>query len=463
MWQLFPLLMLVILTAAGCNGGSAADAAATVDGGGDEGTQDTGAPQDDGGRDVGADTGPVCSDLDGGMPVPLDTDTVFVKGPYLMYTSATSVAVMWETTGAAASTVEYGLTETLGDSATGTEKGPADGDTGAVHEVTVAGLTPGAVYFYRAGDAAAWSGVHQFRTAPPLGTPFRFTAISDTQSHPEIHARLIAPMGAWGSAFVLHAGDEIGDGTSAAAWQTEFYDVIRPLAHRAPYFIGVGNHEKDSPLYYRFVSYPTTQESYYTFTWGDVFFIAIDSIKYIFGTLDPQHEWIGVQLRTAAAKGAKWRVAVFHEPDYSESWGNCTYDGNPAIRSALVPMLEKGGVNLIINGHTHEYERGLLNGVYHVITGGGGGDLETDWCIDFPHITVRRAVHNFLALEAGCDALTMKAIDIDGNEFDSISIPPGFPVAPDGGTDTDGRVVWDAGYDAGTLDGGDDAGPGVDP
>jgi hypothetical protein len=280
-------------------------------------------------------------------------------------------------------------------------------------------------------------------------------------------------MAAWGGSFVLHAGDEIGDGTSAAAWQTEFYDVIRPLAHRVPYFIGVGNHEKDSPLYYRYVSYPTAQESYYTFAWGDVFFIAIDSNKYLFGTLDPQHEWIGKQLKTPEARDAKWRVAFFHEPAYSESWGGCTYEGNPAIRSALVPMLEKGGVNLVINGHTHEYERGLLNGVYHVITGGGGGDLENDWCIDFPQITVRRPVHNFLALEASCDALTLKAIDIDGNEFDSITIPPGFPVAPDtcgdagaadcGVTDTDGRVVWDAGLDAGAPDAGDaDAGAGGD-
>ena len=457
----FRILAVCFLCAAGCSdGGSGPDAAAPLDTGtaADAGTTDTGVP-DAGEPDTcfagaddcsGADTGPVCTDLDGGTPVPLDTDPVFVKGPYLMYTSPTSVVVMWETADAATSTVEYGPTEALGGTATGTEAGPADGDPGTVHEVTVTGLTSGDRYFYRAGDGTTWSGVHRFRAAPPPLTPFRFAALGDTQSHPEIHARLIPLMAQWGAELVVHVGDEIGDGTVAAQWQTEFYDPIRPLAHRVPYFISIGNHEHESPLFYRFVSYPTAEESYYTFTWGDVFF----------GVLDPQHEWVVKQLGTEEAKAAKWRVAFFHEPAYTESWGGCTYDGNPTIRSALIPALERGGVNLVLNGHTHEYERGLLNGVYHVITGGGGGDLEPDWCIDFPQITVRKAVHHFLALEASCETLGVKAVDIDGNEFDSFEIPPGFPIAPDGGTDTDGRVVWDAGTsDTGVPDSGEsDAG-----
>ncbi|MBI5524735.1 MAG: metallophosphoesterase family protein [Deltaproteobacteria bacterium] len=389
-----------------------ADAGATPD-----------SPAADAGSDAGVDTGPVCTDLDGGTPIPLETDPVFVKGPYLMYTSQTSVVVMWETPEAAGSTVEYGPTEALGSSVAGTEKGPEAGDEGTVHELSVTGLLPGAEYFYRAGDATAWSAVHRFRTAAPQATPFRFAALADTQSHPEVHSRLIPLIAAWGPSFVVHAGDEIGDGSSAAGWQTEFFDVIRPLAHRIPYFVAVGNHEKDHDLFYRFVSYPTEQESYYTFTWGDVFFVAIDSNKYIFGTLDPQHAWIDEQLKTPEAKAAKWRVAAFHEPAYSESWGGCTFEGNPAIRSALIPLLEQSGINLIINGHTHEYERGYLNGVYHVITGGGGGGLETDWCTDWPHITVQKPVHHFLAVEAGCEALTVRAIDIDGIEFDFFEIP----------------------------------------
>jgi len=396
--------------------GAAADAASTAD---------AGQFPDSSSTDAGLDAGPVCADLDGGTPVPLEPDSTFVKGPYLMYTSQASVVVMWETAGAAGSVVEYGVTDALGSEATGAEIGPEHGDEGTVHEVNVIGLSPGTEYFYRAGDAAAWSAVHRFRTAAPPATPFRFAALADTQSHPEVHSRLIPLISAWGPSLVVHSGDEIGDGSSAAGWQTEFHDVIRPLAHRIPYFVAVGNHEKDHDLFYRFVSYPTEQESYYTFTWGDVFFIAIDSNKYIFGTLDPQHAWIDEQLKTPEAKAAKWRVAAFHEPAYSESWGGCTFEGNPAIRSALIPLLEQGGVSLVINGHVHEYERGYLNGVHHVITGGGGGGLETDWCTDWPHITVQKSFHHFVAVEAGCEALTVRAIDIDGNEFDFFEIPAG--------------------------------------
>jgi hypothetical protein len=449
-----PLVVACALSLCACTDGgsgtSGAVAPADIGVSADAGTADAG-------TDAGLDAGLVCRMPEAGFaPVPLDADPVFVKGPYLMYTSTTSAVVMWETREASSSTVEYGPTEALGSSATGVEKGAPDGDSGTVHEVTVDGLEPGARYFYRAGDGTTWSAVHTLGSAPPPATPFRFAALSDTQSHPEIHARLVPLMAQWGSGLVLHAGDVVGDGTVVEQWQTEFYDPIRPLAHRVPYFMAIGNHEKSYPLFRRFVSYPTAEESYYTFVWGDVFFIAIDSNRYLLGALDPQHEWIRRQLRTKAAKAAKWRVAFVHEPAFFESWGSCTFAGNPVIRRELAPILEEGGVNVVINGDVHAYERGVLNGVTHVITGGGGGDLDEDWCVDYPHITVRRPVHNFLAFEASCDALSMQAIDVDGNVFDSFAIPPGLPVAPDGGTDTDGRVVWDAGapHDAGEADAG---------
>ncbi|MFA6035195.1 MAG: hypothetical protein WC889_20025 [Myxococcota bacterium] len=78
---------------------------------------------------------------------------------------------------------------------------------------------------------------------------------------------------------------------------------------------------------------------------------------------------------------------------------------------------------MIINGHTHDYQRGVLNGVYHVISGGGGGALETIHCITYPWVTVENFSFNYVTAEADCTELRVRALDLDGNELDSFAIP----------------------------------------
>jgi hypothetical protein len=86
-------------------------------------------------------------------------------------------------------------------------------------------------------------------------------------------------------------------------------------------------------------------------------------------------------------------------------------------------MLEQAGVNMILNGHTHDYQMGVLNGVYHVISGGGGGALEDKHCFTFPWVQKEIFAYNFLSVDVGCDEMTVRAIDITGAELDKFSIP----------------------------------------
>ncbi|MFA6032199.1 MAG: metallophosphoesterase family protein [Myxococcota bacterium] len=373
----------------------------------------------DAGQDGGTDAG-VCTERQSWPAIPVLADTTFIKGPYLMYTTTNSAIIRWESAASGPSVVEYGATAALGMK--------ASGDDAAIHKVEIAGLVADTTYHYRAGDGVTMSGVLTLRTAPMPGTPFRFAAYGDDQVHPEIHSRLIPRIAAFGASFVQQLGDAVGDGHDPAAWQLEFFDVIRPISHHIPYFLAMGNHEGNSDYWYDYMAYPHPDDdlqhmSWYSYTWGDLFVVVMDGNKYVMGTDDPQYIWLKKQLSSPAARRAKWRVAAFHQAAYTQAWGHCDYTGEERFRDTIIPLLEQKGVQMILNGHTHDYQRGTLNGVYHVISGGGGGDLEFQRCITYPWVEVENFTHHFTAIEAGCDEMTVTAIDLDGNVIDTFKIP----------------------------------------
>ncbi len=372
--------------------------------------------------DAGADIY-VCNNQLDVSPIDIVDYKPFKKGPYIMYTDQTSTVIMWETDEVEPSIVEYGVDKENLYKVIGKESD--------LHEVRLEGLKAGTTYFYRVGNGNKMSEFFSFRTDPDNHLPFRFVAYSDSQNHPEIHSQLIPLIASEGPAFIIHAGDTVERGGEADRWQTELFDVIRPLAFYIPYYIAIGNHEANSEYFYRYVSYPYPEgeeqhESYYWFKYGSVFVIVIDSNKYLFGIEDPQHKWVINTLRRPEAIWAGLRIAVFHYSAYTDGWGSCDYDGSLPIRKNLLPVLEEGGVNLIINGHTHGYERGFLNGVYHMIVGGGGGDLDHK-CNDFPFVQKTEYIHHFVKFDVMCDSVQVDAIDIDGRVFDSFDIPFKYP------------------------------------
>ncbi len=364
-----------------------------------------------------------CKNIIETKPIQVIDYKPFVKGPYLMYSDSTSVTIMWQTEDEESSVVDFGENQISFKRITTSNN--------KIHEVKIDNLKPDTLYYYRVGNGIYMTDLFTFRTNPVNHKPFRFAAYSDSQNHPERHTRLIPLIAEKGPAFIIHAGDAVEKGREEDRWQSELFDVIRPIAFYIPYYFAIGNHEANSEYYYRYFSYPYPEdnpqhESYYWFRYGAVFVIVIDSQKYLFGTEDPQHKWIINTLKRPESLWAGLRIAVFHQSAYTEGWGDCDYDGNLQIRNSLIPALEQGGINLILNGHTHGYERGFLNGVYHMIIGGGGGDLDRH-CNDFPFIEMTNYVHHFIYADILCDKAIITAVDIDGNKFDEFEIPFKFP------------------------------------
>ncbi len=343
-------------------------------------------------------------------------DKTFQKGPYQMQETKSSIVIMWETPTKTISTVEYGLTDTLGQKQTLLE--PV-----TIHEVEITGLTAETVYFYRVGDGTTWSKSFTFRTAVEPTTPFRFAAYSDSQEKPRIHRRIVDRIMAQEPSFVLHSGDEVSDGRVWADWGLFRFEPTRPLGHLVPYYVAIGNHEHNADWFYRYSSYPFPKddpqhESYYDFTFGNAYFIIIDTNK----LPGPQYAWVEERLQSEEARKATWRFAAFHNPAYTNGWGKgCGYSGDVSLRDTLIPLLEKYGVNVIYNGHMHGYSRGFLDGVYHIIDGGGGSALDAH-CRSFPHITKEAYVYHFVMTEVFSDRLEIRAIDVNGNEIDHFTV-----------------------------------------
>jgi Calcineurin-like phosphoesterase len=119
-----------------------------------------------------------------------------------------------------------------------------------------------------------------------------------------------------------------------------------------------------------------------------------------------QTNWLKTVL---PASTATWKIAVFHHP----AWTCGEYRSNAAVVQNWVPLFEKYGVQLVLNGHDHNYQRfGSRNGVRYIVDGGGGAHLyPIESCpASYPMRKVARAVHGFLYLRATDTELRVSAL-----------------------------------------------------
>jgi hypothetical protein len=114
----------------------------------------------------------------------------------------------------------------------------------------------------------------------------------------------------------------------------------------------------------------------------------------------PQTAWLTEELSSPESKAAMFRVIVLHVPPFVTHWDKAAWangDGTASegIRRHWVPLFERHHVDLVISGHSHIYQRGMLNKVMYTIIGGGGGALETEQVCgisNFVRVCFRRAV-----------------------------------------------------------------------
>ena len=140
---------------------------------------------------------------------------------------------------------------------------------------------------------------------------------------------------------------------------------------RIPLFPALGNHE-DNHQQYLDLFYLPGNESWYIFDYGNARFICLQVDGIVdFSPGSEQYDWLESELE---ANRQPWLFVYFHIPPFSSTRRE-EPDIEQEARQALTPLFEQYGVDVVFNGHNHNYERNEVNGVTYIVTGGGGAPL----------------------------------------------------------------------------------------
>ena len=125
---------------------------------------------------------------------------------------------------------------------------------------------------------------------------------------------------------------------------------------------------------------------------------------------------------------AKWKIAVFHHPIYSSSE---EHGSDLGLRARIEPLLTRYGVNVVLSGHDHTYERVKpQQGVQYFVTGAGGkvrpGDVNMS--SPFREMSYDRDNH-YLQMVIEDQQINFQAISRSGAVIDRGAITPRARVA----------------------------------
>lgn len=342
------------------------------------------------------------------------------KQPYLIYTNTnTEMDVHWQTSLPESCTIEWGLdtSYSMGSVRTGVY------GTDFQHTYTIAGLTPGTLYFYRV-TVGAEEYAASFRAAPADdATSVKFLAYGDTRTYPAPHNLVAQDVITEYTAdpdlqtMILHVGDLVTDGNEELDWDNEFFiptfGYIREMMAHIPSQACIGNHEEDGLLFEKYFPYPYIADRYWSFDYGPVHFAIVD--QYVsYGTGSAQLTWLENDL---ASTDKPWKIVYLHEP----GWSAGGHENNTNVQNYIHPILMQYAPTLLFAGHNHYYARAVVNDVHHVTTGGGGAPLYNP-TPTYPYVVSATKVFHFCTVAIDGPVLHFEAINTGSSVIDSFTV-----------------------------------------
>ena len=326
------------------------------------------------------------------VPAPLAAGSIrtqvaasVTRGPYLQLGTPNSTIVRWRTNIATNSRVSVGTTQ--GSLTTNFD----DPTVTTEHEVVVSNLSPATKYFYSIGSTsqmlAGNDATYYFVTSPSAGssTAIRIWVIGDSgTANANAQAVRNAYLNFTGTTHTnlwLMLGDNAYENGTDSEYQAAVFDMYPTMLRKSVLWPALGNHDtaqSSTPPaglpYFAMFTLPTGAqaggmasgtEKYYSFDYGNIHFICLDSMTSDRSPNGPMATWLRADL---ASSTRQWTIAYWHHPPYSK--GSHDSDTDPilaAMRQNLLPILEDGGVDLVLTGHSHSYERSfLIDGHYGV-------------------------------------------------------------------------------------------------
>lgn len=259
------------------------------------------------------------------------------------------------------------------------------------YEARIDGLQPDAVGYYAIFDGdrrlTPESADHRFRAQPKAGTvrPYRFWVLGDSGTGREAQRAVHEGMLRWVREdgrpldFWIHVGDMAYGTGRDVEFQSRFFESYADTLRHLVCWPAMGNHEGHTSKgstgigpYYDAYLVPTRGESgglasgteaYYSFDHGNLHFICLDSHDLDRKPAGAMAKWLKADLEKAKAD---WLVAFWHHPPYTKGSHDSDKEADLIeMRHHILPILESGGVDLVLTGHSHIYERSMLmDGAY---------------------------------------------------------------------------------------------------
>ncbi len=314
--------------------------------------------------------------------------TNVTRGPYLQKGTPTSMVIQWRTDSSVQSIVNYGpspqnLNQTVQQSSDTNE-----------HLIEVTGLNPDQRYYYEITDGnntlAGGDSTYYFQTSPEPGTDtsnVRIWAIGDfganNQEQRDVRDAYLSFNDSSHTDIWMMLGDHAYDDGTDLEYQDRVFDIYSYQLRNTVSWPTPGNHDynsvslgtTDGPYYDIFTvptngeagGVPSGTEGYYSFDYGNIHFISLNSEE-VSWSLNDDNEMIDWLKQDLENTEQDWIIVFWHQPPHSKG----THDSDDfwevimqGMRTNIAPILENYGVDLIMNGHSHVYERSyLINGFY---------------------------------------------------------------------------------------------------
>jgi hypothetical protein len=367
------------------------------------------------------------ADKKGADPTPWQVHLGFVGDP------KTSIVAQWRTKDETtqATVIRYGVGENLSpeqltEKKTGVQFGFRS--TGMqvyrVHQAHLCGLEPGTAYSYQVGGGGAFSPVYTFRTAPDvIASPDAEVVIGfvgDSRNGYDVWSQLVTQLQQRSPDLILFSGDAVTLGIGQIEWE-EFFARAEPLFARAPVVSANGNHEGNAINYYAQFAMPGDQENF-SFDFGHAHLTVANDTPEDPGVIAGQTR-DKLEADFEASKGARWRMLMNHQAFWSSAQ---SHGSSLMLQQAWMPLVDKYKLDLVLNGHDHEYEisKPLLNGMpqasnqdgtVYVVGGGAGAELYEIGAGSIAFRAYAEKTHSAALLRVTRNALELEPFRPDGS------------------------------------------------
>jgi predicted MPP superfamily phosphohydrolase len=354
----------------------------------------------------------------------------------------TSIVAQWRTNDETthATTIRYAQGANLSASSLSQTAGgvqfayASEGTNFRMHQAHLCNLLPATSYSYQVGSTdpttgtAYFSPVYTFHTAPDTSAnpdaEVTLGFVGDSRGGYDIWTQMISQLIARAPDLILFSGDAVTFGITQTEWE-DFFGDAEPLFATVPMVAADGNHEGNAINFYAQIAMPGDQENY-GLDYGYAHVTVINDTPEDPNDLTTTTQ-DALKADLTASDGARWKLMMNHQPLYSAS---TKHGSNLTLQAAWQPIIDAHNVDLVLNGHDHDYEVSfpligqtpqptIDTGTVYIVAGGAGAELYdsgTGFWTNYSESTYSSAI-----IDVRRDQMTFDAFRQDGS-----AIPTGY-------------------------------------